>query len=223
MKRILLICMLAVASALFMGARQRFNTELIDSTTVSVPLRDGTRTVFITPNSGHAIVYAYSGGIAVDTLRVKAGTGFKVYVAGRDSLRIERPKHTMVSWVKNPSYDDISGGYMNEFSKACPFAHGDTLANAATTMSYSVRLANLDEDHVGHCNNFQSCIVSSVGNAASRLFIKIYSDEHLLAQFHVPAGEVFQTEAWTFDSMLVTTQGVITYASYSVSWNHGSF
>ena len=223
MKRTLLICMLIVASALFMGARQRMNTVSIDSTTVSIPLRDGTRTIFITSNSATSIVYGYNDGAAIDTLRVKAGTGYKLYVGGRDSLRVERPKHTMFTWIKNPSKEDISGGYMNQFSKACPYAHGDTMASGVDSMTYGIVTANNDVDHSGHCNSFQSVMLSSIGNAVGRLLVQVYLDEHLLAEFQVPAGEIFQTEAWTFDSLRVKTQGGITNASYSVSWNHGSF
>ena len=228
MKRILLICLLlsttlAVAAG---GARRRFQTESLDSTTVSIALRDGTKQVLIAPNSWHIRVYGYHAGVIVDSMRVKAGTYFVLPVHGLDSLRVERPGFTKVSWLKNPTYSEMAGGYMNAFSKACPYAHGDTLASGQTTMSYSVRAANADSDHPGKCNNFQSVMVAGLGgNDNNRLLLQVYNNAHLIAQFEVPNGEIFETTSWTFDSLKVTTvgPGTFTYASFSVSWNHGEF
>lgn len=210
----------------FLESGQRFGTESIDSTTIIIPLDDGTRTIFLTSNAMVSIVYGYSAGVAVDTLRIKPGTSYTLYVSGRDSLRVERAKPTMFTWVKNPSYEGVAGGYMNQFSKACPYAHGDTLGSGQTTMSYSTRAANLEASHPGYCNNFQCCIVTSVAAVAaskSRLLIQAYYNGHKVAQLEIPHGLTFQTEAWTFDSLKVTTLGTMDAASYSVSWNHGTY
>lgn len=207
----------------FLVEGQRFGTEPIDSTTISITLGDGTKTIFLTSNAMTSVVYAYEGGAALDTVRVKAGTYYTLYVHGRDSLRVERPYPTMFAWVKNPSYEGVAGGYMNQFSKACPYAHGDTMASGETTMSYSTRAANLDADHFGYANNFQCFMVSGVGNASARLFVQAWYKDHLIAQFLVPANRPFQSEAWTFDSLKVTEQGNFTASSYSVSWNHGTY
>ena len=226
MKRLLLICLVLASVSLSVSARQRMNTVSIDSTTVSIPLNDGTRTIFLTSNAMTSIVYGYNAGTCLDTLRIKAGTSYTIYVGGRDSLRVERPYPTMMTWIKNPSLEQIQGGYMNQFSKACPYAHGDTLASGASTMTYSARLANLDAEHSGYCNNFQSCIVTSVAAVSaskSRLLIQAYKGTHKVAQLEVPHGVTFQTEAWTFDSLTVTVLGSMEAASYSVSWNHGVF
>jgi len=227
MKNKFIICLvisaLALSAAPLLANRQRFNTEPIDSMTVSIPLRDGTKTIFISPNSQTAVVYAYNGGAMTDSLRIKAGTGIVMYVAGLDSLRIERSLKTRISWVKNSSYENISAGYMNAFSKACPIAHGDTLAEGAETMSYSARVSNADALHGGWCHTFNTLHVVGYGNAAASLLLQVYHDNHLVAQFKVPSSVVFHSSDWAFDSLKVTALGSITYASYSVSWNNGEF
>ena len=207
----------------FLESQQRFGTEPLDSVTVSIPLDDGTKTIFVTSHSETAIVYGYISGAAVDTIRIEAGTGFVLYVQGRDSLRVERPLPTMFTWIKNPSYEGIAGSYMNSFSKAFPMAHGDTIASGVDTISYSARRANQDSDHPGYCHTFNTMHVSGYGNAASSMLIQAYHDEHLIAQFKVPSGDIFYSNDWTFDSLKITEQGNITYGSFSVSWNNGLF
>ena len=201
----------------------RIGTESLDSTTIWIGVDDGTRTVFITPNSATAVVYGYDDGAIIDSMRIKAGTGFCLYVDGRDSLRVERPEMTRLTWVKNPSYEEISGGYMNAFGKAYSMSHGDTLASGGDEMSYSARLANLDADHPGHCHVFNTIHILGYGTSNSNLVMQAYHDGHLIGQFKVASGVPFHSDDWSFDSLLVTTNGNVTYASFSVSWNNGEF
>lgn len=238
MKRTLLICLLCTIIAVLVcsqfidaagdSGRQRFRTESLGMDVINIPLRDGTKSIFIAPHSHGITVYSYIADTIADSIRMRSGTGASVYVAGRDSVCIVRRKMTRVTWLKNPSYSEAVGLYMNTSQWKCGTAHSDTLIDDTSVMTYSVAMANSDTTHDGHAYVFRSLCVSAIGptgdeNGGDYLSVSCWRNGEIASEFYLASNDVFETDEILYDSLRVVANGNISSASYTVTWDHGNF
>ena len=186
-----------------------------DTTDYGVSFSKPASGVGIKAHSSFLKAKIYLGGTNVDSLSLLAGEA--VYIPKLcDSIYIDRSCKTSVTII--PSRDDIPVLFTpSPIRKSFSISHGHTMT--AATDTYGLIEANADPYHPGDCGCFEGLNILGVGNSQARLYVKVLSAGHLVAQFLVPMQVPFETSLWRFDSLYIAKQGAVTGAGWSVSWN----